>query len=197
MPKLSTLQWLILATFLVFYGFAVFALTRDYYARHPIRPSAGARALGAENPHAGVQRPALAGISGLDLATAVPESIEQANPILLGERADRLLTEGRFREAIPLYKRVLELAPEDSETYNDLGLALHYAGESASALEVLRRGAARDPSFQRIWLTLGFVNLQTQDANAAREALGRARDLGPESSIGEEAIRLLGAMDQP
>ena len=39
MPKLSPLQWLLLAVFLAFYGFAVFALTRDYYIRHPVRPT--------------------------------------------------------------------------------------------------------------------------------------------------------------
>lgn len=197
MPKLSIPQWLILAVFLVFYGFAVFALTRDYYARHPIRTSAGAQPTGPVNPHAGVQARALGGTSGRDLANAVPESVEQTNPILLGERADRLLTEGRFREAIALYKRVLELSPEDPETHNDLGLALHYAGDSDSAIEILRRGVKRAPDFQRTWLTLGFVSLQTQDAAAAREALSRARDLDPEGSIGQEAIRLLGLIDQP
>ena len=33
MPNLSVLQWIIVAVFQVFYGFAVFALTRDHYER--------------------------------------------------------------------------------------------------------------------------------------------------------------------
>jgi hypothetical protein len=37
MPRLTPLQWSLFAVFLIFYGFAVFALTRDYYLRHPPR----------------------------------------------------------------------------------------------------------------------------------------------------------------
>lgn len=197
MPKLSPLQWLILVVFLGFYGFAVFAVTRDYYARHPVRPAL-AQAGGQTNPHvrASLPRPT-GGLSSLDLASAVPKSIEDGNPTLLGERADRLFAERRYLDAIPLYRRVLELTPDDAETYNDLGLALHYVGDSAGALEVLRTGVAGAPDFQRIWLTLGFVSLQTKDSMGARVALSRARDLDPESAVGQEAVRLLGVTDQP
>jgi Flp pilus assembly protein TadD len=83
------------------------------------------------------------------------------------------------------------------ETYNDLGLALHYAGDSADALEVLREGAAGAPDFQRIWLTLGFVSLQVEDAAGARVAMAPARDLGPDNAIGKEAVRLLGLAAAP
>ena len=198
MPKLSPLQWLLLAVFLAFYGFAVFALTRDYYIRHPVRPSLPqGQAAGGADPPSPVQRPSSgAGIPGLDPGDAVPQSIEEDDPLLLGERADRLFAERRYREAIPLYRRVLELTPDDVETYNDLGLALHYLGDSAAALETLRAGAAGAPDFQRIWLSLGFVSLQAQDAEAARVALTRARDLSPDNSVGQEAVRLLGLLEQ-
>jgi tetratricopeptide (TPR) repeat protein len=197
MPKLSPLQWLILVAFLGFYGFAVFALTRDYYVRHPVRPPL-AELPDQTDPHARAQvsRPAGA-LSGLDLANVVPKSIEEGNPVLLRERADRLFGEHRYQEAIPLYRRLLELTPDDAETYNDLGLALNYVGDTAGALEVLRAGVAGAPEFQRIWLTLGFVSLQAQDPEGARVALGRARDLDPNSDIGQEAVRLLGLADQP
>jgi len=198
MPKLSPLQWLLLAVFLAFYGFAVFALTRDYYIRHPVRPTlAQGQAAGGADPHSPVQGPSSgSGIPGLDPGNAVPQSIEEDDPLLLGERADRLFAERRYREAIPLYRRVLELTPDDVETYNDLGLALHYLGDSAAALETLRAGAAGAPDFQRIWLSLGFVSLQAQDADAARVALIRARDLSPDNPVGQEAARLLGLLEQ-
>ncbi|MGE5152461.1 MAG: tetratricopeptide repeat protein, partial [Bdellovibrio bacteriovorus] len=173
----------------------------DYYVRNPIRPPlAEVQGQGSKsaNPHAGGQVPRAApGSPGLDLANVIPQSIEDGNPILIGERADSLFAERRYREAVPLYRRVLELTPDDVETYNDLGLALHYIGDSAGALEVLRAGAAGAPDFQRIWLTLGFVSLQVKDQETARVALTRARDLGPETSIGQEAVRLLGLADTP
>lgn len=200
MPKLTPLQWLLLAIFLAFYGFAVFALTRDYYVRHPVRPppSQGqGQAAGGAAPHASVQRPPSgAGMSSLDLGNAVPQSIEEDDPLLLGERADRLFAERRYQDAIPLYRRVLELTPDNVETYNDLGLALHYLGDSAAALQTLRAGAAGAPDFQRIWLSLGFVSLQAQDIEAARVALARARDLSPDNPVGQEAVRLLGLLEQ-
>jgi tetratricopeptide (TPR) repeat protein len=199
MPKLSPLQWLLLVVFLAFYGFAVFAVTRDYYLRHPARPMAAdvsGQGAAQPDPHAAVPKVAT-GLSGLDLGNAIPRSIEETNPKLLRERADRLFAEGRYQEAIPLYRWVLELAPDNAETYNDLGLALHYAGDSAGALEVLRNGVAGAPNFQRIWLSLGFVSLQVQDLDAARVALAHARDLGPENDVGKEAIRLLGLAEGP
>ena len=198
MPKLSPLQWLLLAVFLAFYGFAVFSLTRDYYIRHPVRPTLPqGQATGGADPHSPTQRPASgAGIPGLDLGNAVPQSIEEDDPLLLGERADRLFAERRYQEAIPLYRKVLQLTPDDVETYNDLGMALHYLGDSAAALETLRAGAAGAPDFQRIWLSLGFVSLQAQDVEAARVALTRARDLSPDNPVGQEAARLLGLLEQ-
>jgi Flp pilus assembly protein TadD len=169
MPKLTPLQWLIAALLLAFYGFVVFALTRDYYVRHPLRP-----AVGAAPP-----------------AAAAPAVVR--NP---GERADALFSEGRYAEAIPLYRQVLAADALDWESWNDLGLATHLSGDTAQAIEILRAASAQAPEFQRLWLTLGFVNLQAGDLPAAREALGRARDLDPAGPIGQEASRLLGVAEE-
>jgi cytochrome c-type biogenesis protein CcmH/NrfG len=61
-------------------------------------------------------------------------------------------------------------------------------------LKTLRIGTEKDPDFQRIWLTLGFVSAQSGDAARARTALEKARDLDPDNSIGQEAERLLGLL---
>jgi len=194
MPRLTPLQWLIALIFLAFYGFAVFAVTRDYYVRHPIRPPAPAPAA----PHglSGSQRSFGIG-SALEAVNPIPSSIEESDPRLLEKKADSLFAERRYLEAIPLYRRVLELAPGDMGASNDLGLALHYGGDTTGALEVLRRASAAAPTFQRIWLTLGFVTLQSGDSAGAREILVRARDLGPDDPIGQEASRLLGTIGEP
>jgi tetratricopeptide (TPR) repeat protein len=188
MPKLSPLQWLLALIFLAFYGFAVFAVTRDYYIRHPIRPAVAQGSPGASGVPAGHPR---VGPSAIEAVSAIPQAITETNPDLLRQRAGALFEERRYAEAIPVYRRVLELAADDIETHNDLGLALYYTGDSTGALEVLRQGSAAGPEVQRIWLTLGFVTLQTGDRPKAREALGRARDLGADNPIGREAERLL------
>jgi Flp pilus assembly protein TadD len=187
MPKLTPLQWLIHAVAIVFFGFAVFAVTRDYYIRHPVRPAPVQGSAG----HAGAESGAQGQPSVLGAASAIPAAITETDPVLLGQQADTLLAAGRFAQAVSVYRRVLELKPDDIETENDLGLALHYAGDTQGALAVLRKGTAAGPGFQRIWLTLGFVSLAAGDRPGAQKALEHARDLGTDNDIGKEAVRLL------
>lgn len=193
MPKLSPLQWLLFALFLFFYGFTIFAVTRDYYLRHLARPVVTTSAA-TSAPHAAPSQ-AAAPSSPLPPPSAIPQTITESNLQLLAQQADALFVERRYAEAIPVYRRILELSPEDVEAHNDLGLALHYAGDSNAALTLLRAGTAKDAAHQRIWLTLGFISLQAGDPTEARAALEHARDLGADTGVGQEAIRLLDLID--
>lgn len=198
MPKLSPIQWIIFALFLAFYGFAVFALTRDHYLRKPSPLAAASPA--SQSPH-GLppetrQQPRTWIQDAMQpSANADPTSTIETNPVLLDKNADDLFAQKRFAEAIPLYRRIIELDPEDVDAHNDLGLALHYSGQSRQGLELLRAGTVKDPDFQRIWLTLGFVSAQVGDAANAKPALEKARNLDPHNSIGQEATRLLGLLN--
>lgn len=187
MPRLSPWQWLLVAAFLIFYGFAVFALTRDYYLRHPGPVAAAVPSGGPATWLQGqMQGPAP------DLQAALAGT----DPGPLGQLADDLFIQERYAEAVPLYRRILELTPDDVEIHNDLGLALHYTGETAAAIEVLQQGADMDAQHQRIWLTLGFVRAADGEIAAARRALEYARSLGPATPVGQEAGRLLGTLAQ-
>jgi tetratricopeptide (TPR) repeat protein len=196
MPKLTPIQWLIFAVFLAFYGFAVFALTRDHYLRNPAHPVAAAPA--SRSPHGLPQeqkrRTWIQGAMQPGGGT-IPAAVTETNPVLLNQNADELFAQKRYAEAIPLYQRVIELDPGAPDAYNDLGLALHYSGQSEAALATLRTGTTKDPEFQRIWLTLGFVSAQAGDAASARESLQKALDLDPDNSIGQEATRILGLLE--
>jgi tetratricopeptide (TPR) repeat protein len=189
MPRLSPLQWLLFALFLFFYGFTVFAVTRDYYMRQLSRPVAAT----PDAPHA---LPPRAAPAQLPPPSAIPQTITESNPELLAQQADDLFVQRRYAEAVPVYRRILELSPDDVEAHNDLGLALHYTGDTNAALTQLRAGAAKDTTHQRIRLTLGFVSLQTGDAAGARAALEEARDLGADTGVGQEATRLLDLIDE-
>ena len=195
MPKLTPIQWLIFAAFLAFYGFAVFALTRDHYLRMP-RPAVAA-APAAQSPHGlpPSQQPRTWIQDAMEPGSGtVPASVTETNPVLLNQNADELFAQKRYAEAIPLYRRAIELDPEGLDAYNDLGLALHYGGQTQAGLEILRVGTDKDPGFQRIWLTLGFVSAQSGDAAGAGEALQKALDLDPDNGIGQEAKRLMGML---
>lgn len=196
MPKLTRIQWLIFAVFLAFYGFAVFALTRDHYLRMP-RPAVAA-ASAAPSPHGLPKSQQLPRTWIQDAMQpgfgTVPASVTETNPVLLNQNADELFARKRYAEAIPLYRRAIELDPEELDAYNDLGLALHYGGQTQAGLEILRAGTEKDPEFQRIWLTLGFVSAQSGDAAGAGEALQKALGLDPDNGIGQEAKRLMGLL---
>lgn len=187
MPRLNLWQWIVAIVLLIFYGFAVFAITRDYYLRQPAPPEE------ASTPQAEQARTWLEEQVGAP-APDPDAALRSNDPVRLGQVADRLFTDGEYREAVPLYRRLLELEPRDVEAHNDLGLALHYTGRSGEALKILQAGVAKGPEHQRIWLTLGFVRAATGEVDGAREALRKARSLGPETPVGEEAERLLGRL---
>jgi Flp pilus assembly protein TadD len=190
MPKLSPLQWIIVAALQVFYGFTVFALTRDYYQRRGVPPAATQAAT--TNPHAGAASRA----RPLDMGSAIPESVLQNDPALLAQLGDERFQQRQYQDAIRIYRRVLELKPDDVDTHNDLGLALHYAGQSEEGLRILKQGVETAPGFQRIWLTLGFVQMNTDERAEAAFALREAVRLGTDTGVAEEAKRLLAQLGQ-
>jgi Flp pilus assembly protein TadD len=83
------------------------------------------------------------------------------------------------------------LDPNNVDTYNNLGITLHYLGKSNEAILRLNEGVAIDPTYQRIWLTLGFVNRQVGNAEQARAALNTAAKINADNEIGESAIKML------
>ncbi len=197
MPQLSVVQWIIVVIFQAFYGFAVFALTKDYYERQQ-----AVRAVmqdssphGTPSPHVRTAAPVreLPPIVPSPAAggSSIPESVIQNDPILLAQLGDERFQQRRYADAIGIYRRVLEIDPDDIDTHNDLGLALHYSGDSAAALQVLKQGVEKDPKFQRIWLTLGFVQMKTAEHPEAKFALQQAVALGADSGVGQEASRML------
>jgi tetratricopeptide (TPR) repeat protein len=199
MPKLTPVQWLIIVAVQIFVAFAVFAVTRDYYRRHPATASAAAPApASAAAPTVGSQAvatpepaPTEDGFGG---DSVIPKSVVQKDPALLAQLGDKRLSQHRYQDAVAIYKRLLKLKPGDPEAYNDLGLALHYAGDSDQAVKVLTEGTRKNPDFQRMWLTLGFVQTKVGNAAAARPALKNAVDLGPNNAVGKEAKRMLGTL---
>ena len=96
--------------------------------------------------------------------------------------------------AASLYGQLLLIDPSNVDTHNNLGITLHYLGRSAEALDRLNEGALLDPGYQRIWLTLGFVNQQVGNIEEARAALTTAAEMGTDSAVGKSAERMLGEL---
>ena len=96
-----------------------------------------------------------------------------------------------------MYEELLAYRPNDGEVYNNLGLTLHYIGQSTEALRRLNEGVAVDSDYQRIWLTLGFVNSQLGYMDQARTALTTATQVGTNESIRRSAMQMLEELPGP
>lgn len=185
-------KWTIIILFMIVIAFVIFAVTRrDYQTEKPAEeefnraPITGAILEDSETKSE-IRHEQVVPLEQLGVDTQNPESLA-----LLG---DKYFENNRFEQAIVIYKRVLELNPKDVDTYNDMGLALHYAGRSDSAVEMLRKGTEVMPSYQRVWLSLGFVLTSKGKDEEAKAALKKAIELNPNTDMGQEAKRMLGLL---
>ncbi len=115
---------------------------------------------------------------------------DQKDPNSLSLLGDKYFEGGNFNQAIEIYKRVLELNPNDVDTYNDIGLAYMYTKRPELAVDSLQKGIEVMPSFQRIRLSLGFVLMASGRNEEAKTALEAAAALDPNSTVGREAKRM-------
>lgn len=179
--------WAGLAVFQVFFGLAVFAITRDYY--QPRQPAVRAHPA-TISPSASTWQ----GINENDISRLAPDVLGDSgdqSPGKISRQADEFFARRQYAQAAAAYQRLLEFDSQNSEVYNNLGLTLHYVGRSEEALRYLNEGVAVDASNQRIWLTLGYVNSQLGNIEQARNALGKASEIGDNESIRQSAQRML------
>ena len=120
--------------------------------------------------------------------------VDTSDPQSLALLGDQYFESRNYEQAIELYKKALEINPNDIDTSNDLGLAYHYTGNSDLAEEVLLKGIEADPEFQRIWLTLGYVLKSAGKSEEARSVLQKTVEMGSDNEIGQEAIKMLGQL---
>lgn len=204
---------------LVAYGAGVFLVTRSYYV-----PDAGRVAYAVPAPSTARITPAPArstaiapapgenkqAVSGRAFDTkyfrspdqpAEPSAPASASTAALGddvvsiaERADQAYAERDYERAAAGYKHALELAPDNTDLQNNLGLVLYYVGRIDESIAHLEAATERNPHHQRTWLTLGFVRMSTSGGEKAKLALNRARDIDPDNVIGQRAASYLNTL---
>ncbi|MDO8283190.1 MAG: tetratricopeptide repeat protein [Thermodesulfovibrionia bacterium] len=112
---------------------------------------------------------------------------EGKSPESLSLMGDKYFENGQYVQAISVYRKVIELNPKDVDTYNDLGLSLHYTRQTDEAIDVLRKGSQLDPNYQNIWLSLGYVLAQSARNDEAKIVLQHTEKINPNSPQGQEA----------
>ena len=172
--------WIPMIVFQIAFGVTVFAITREVYMQPEVKATVTPTM---------VSQPWQIGD-----AASMPLPLGQAelsDPVVMAQQADEYFGARRYDLAADLYQQLINSGSADANVYNSLGLTLHYLGRSGEALQILNKGAAMDPGYQRIWLTLGFVNAQAGNLEEARSALRSAIDLGADNQIGQSAAEML------
>ena len=180
--------WILMVVFQVVFGLVVFAITRQIYILDSISDSEFPTTLGQPSlewsDRISEINPAM-----LNSVTSNQPTIQ--DPVEISRQANEYFANKQYSMAADSYEQLLAFAPNDVDTHNNLGITLHYLGRSIEALRRLNEGVALDPTNQRIWLTLGFVNSQLGNIEEARAALTTAAEMGVDTDVGQSAERML------
>ena len=180
--------WTLLVVFQVFFGLAVFAITREYTMQE-------AATVPGHPPITASSSPAWSrGVTAADISQFSSPGLSEStlrDPVEISRRANEFFVNRQYQGAAELYEQLLAFSPNDAEIYNNLGLTLFYLGRSDEALRRLNEGVAVDAGHQRIWLTLGYVNSQLGNTEQARSALTNATQSGSDESIRQSALKML------
>ena len=155
-----------------------------------------------EPAQSGAQQEQHAPAQGMKNATLIADlearlKDDPKNPDVLWRLGDAYFDAKQFNESVRNYKKVLEVKPGEADLYNDLGLSLHYLGDSAEAVRYIDEGIKKNPYHQRIWLTKGFILAYgTGDLEGAKAAWEKANALNPESQIGKAASEYLALVNK-
>lgn len=186
--------WIAMAVFQVFFGLAVFELTRAHYLQQ--LGGAGAQPAAINQPPPITGPGDITAMARARLSHSSPGDPATQDPVELARQAGDAFSSQQYARAAELYEQMLALDPNNVDILNELGLTLHYSGRSSEALQRLNQGVALDPTHQRIRLTLGFVNSQVGNIQEARAALTAATQLGTDATIRQSALDMLKNLPQ-
>ena len=104
----------------------------------------------------------------------------------------------RWDEAVASYKKAIELPtltiPESAN--QNLGLALYHLKRYREAEQTLRFAISLDPKMQTAYYNLGLVFVAENRKDEAKAAFRQARQLGPDSPVGQAALDRLKALGE-
>src|SRR5947208_14233823 len=104
-------------------------------------------------------------------------------------RAKEFMAEGKFADAVPVYRELNTAVANNPGLMLNLGMALHMAGEERESITPLESAVKLDPNLAPAWLFLGAARLQLGQVPAAVEALKMVLGLQPDH---RGALEMLG-----
>src|SRR6267143_1299000 len=99
---------------------------------------------------------------------------------LKSQRAREFMADGKFAEAVPLYRELNQAVPNNPGLLLNLGMALHMAGDERKSIHHLEAAVKLDPKLAPAWLFLGAARLQLGQTPAAIDAVQTVLSLQPD-----------------
>ena len=118
----------------------------------------------------------LSALSFLLLANRLPAAEDLP---AISQRAKSLMAEGRFKEAIPLYKQLVAALPGNPGLLLNLGMAEHMAGDERAAIPIFESVLKTQPKLLPALLSLGAARLALREPALAVAPLQKAVDADP------------------
>src|SRR5262245_42765637 len=103
-------------------------------------------------------------------------------------RGKELMAAGRYSEALPVYRELVQAVPGNPGLLLNLGMALHLAGLDEEALPHLQAAQRLQPDSPPAALSLALAELRLGRAADALVPLQKAVDLQPDSVDGRSAL---------
>jgi len=90
----------------------------------------------------------------------------------------------KFKEQEEIFKKAIELSPENERGYIELGLHYRDTGEFTKAGEMFKKAIELNPEKDQVYVDLGWYYRDTGELTKAREMFKKAIELNPENEEG-------------
>lgn len=115
----------------------------------------------------------------------------------LNDKGTRTYNDGRIEEAIELFKRALELAPDVGKYHVNLGVAYgELEGKDDDALACYRKAAELDRQDPSPHLLIGYILNESGDPDAARREWEEVTKLAPGTAEAKEAQDAIASLER-
>jgi tetratricopeptide (TPR) repeat protein len=93
--------------------------------------------------------------------------------------ARQALLDGRYQEAVSLYRKLVDALPSDNRLRLNLALALEKAGNNSAAIAELKKVTQAEPKLAPAWFLLGLAHQRLKQPGQAIRPLQQAVQLDP------------------
>jgi len=124
----------------------------------------------------------------IGLTFALPIAAQSDAMAAESSRAKRLMSEGRFGEAVPIYEKLLLTMPSNAGIQLNLAMALHMSGGDAKAIPHFEAVLKQQPQSLPALMLLSASYLRTGKPDKAVPLLQRALKIAPEDTEGRSMM---------